>query len=226
MCGRAYSTYTEEEIKYRYANKKKIKVPDLSPNFNFCPTQTALVLTGEPEQLEFNLFHWGYIPPWEPEFKTKLSTINAKSETIFESRLYKSAVMKRRCIVPLSGFIEWKRTEDKKRPYAIHLKDEPIMSVAGIWTTWREGTKEEKHSFAILTTSANSMMEKIHDRMPVILDAKQEQIWMDPELQDEKKLTQLFKPCPSKWLTSYEISTLVNSPRNNHEDVLKPVASG
>jgi putative SOS response-associated peptidase YedK len=115
----------------------------------------------------------GLIPEWSPEFSTKLSTINAKSETIFESKLYKKAIVQRRCLVPVSGFFEWKREGTSKRPFKIYLKDAPIMSLAGIWTAWRAGSLEEQRSLSILTTAANDFMSQIHNRMPVILEPKQ-----------------------------------------------------
>lgn len=227
MCGRAYETFTEEELAMRYLNRKASqipKIPALSPNYNFCPTQNAPVVRQVDGERQVDLFHWQLIPPWEPEFKTRLSTINAKSETIFESRLYKGIVTKRRCIVPLSGFFEWKRDGEKKRPFAIHLKNEPIMSVAGIWSSWQHGDKPERHSFSILTTEANDFMKKIHDRMPVILAPKDEDAWLDPEIHEPAELMRLMKPCPSSWLASFEVSTMVNSPRNNRPEVLRPVA--
>jgi putative SOS response-associated peptidase YedK len=221
MCGRAYKTYTDEELFLRYLNKRRVKLPSFKPNYNIAPTQDVLVLRNVDGDKQFDLFHWGLIPVWEKEFKTKLSTINAKSETVFESKLYKGPVTKHRCIVPLSGFIEWKREGESKRPFAIHLKDEPIMSVAGIWSTW--GSEEtQRHSFSILTTSANEFMEKIHDRMPVILSPKDEDAYLDPT-QKPESIAKLLKPCPKSWLTAHEISTLINSPRNNRPEVLEPI---
>lgn len=222
MCGRAYSTFTEEELALRYLNKKPRKLPELAPNYNFSPTQTAPVIRADDDgNRSIELFHWQFIPPWEPEFKTKLSTINAKSETVFESRLYKGAVLRHRCIVPLSGFFEWKRAGDKKQPFAVHLKAEPIMSVAGIFSVWRPKDGPARYSFALMTTQANGFMKKIHDRMPVILDQKAEEAWLDSELQDEDKIKRLLKPCPDKWLTAHEVSTMVNSPRNNRPECIK-----
>jgi putative SOS response-associated peptidase YedK len=116
--------------------------------------------------------HWQLIPAYEPTFKTKLSTINAKSETVFQSALYRDLVVRRRCIVPLSGFFEWKRDGGQKRPFRIHLKDEPIMSVTGIWDTWRQGTQDERSSFSILTTAANSFMSDSVEVSPLVNSAK------------------------------------------------------
>src|SRR4030095_5106037 len=120
------------------------------------------------------------------------------------------------------GFFEWKRAGRIKRPFKIFLRDEPIMSVAGIWDTWRPGSPEQRDSFSILTTAANEFMSEIHNRMPVVLDRSSEAAWLDPALRDREVLEKLLRPCPSSWLDAVEISTLVNSTKNNSADVLKP----
>jgi putative SOS response-associated peptidase YedK len=97
------------------------------------------------------------------------------------------------------------------------------MSMAGIWTAWRAGSPEERRSFSIMTTSAKDFMAKIHDRMPVILDAKQFDEWLDPEVHEVDQIKAMLKPCPPKWLESVEVSTLVNSPKNNRAEVLEPL---
>jgi putative SOS response-associated peptidase YedK len=166
---------------------------------------------------------WGLIPEWSPEFKMKFSTINARSEGVFESRLYKKPILQRRCIIPVSGFFEWKKEDSAKRPFKIFMKEWPILPLAGIWTSWRAETPEEQRSFSIMTTAANSFMQKIHDRMPVILDKKQCEEWLDPEVQEPEAIGAMLKPCPAKWLDSIEVSTLVNSTKNNRAEVLEPL---
>jgi putative SOS response-associated peptidase YedK len=223
MCGRAYSTYTDDEISFLYLNRRPLKFGPLKPNYNMSPTHNVPTLRITEGVREFDNMRWGLIPEWSPEFSTKLSTINAKSETIFESKLYKKAIVQRRCLVPVSGFFEWKREGTNKRPFKIYLKDSPIMSLAGIWTAWRAGSVEEQRSFSILTTAANDFMSQIHDRMPVILDPKQFDEWLDPEVREAEQINSMLKPCPPEWLQSVEVSTLVNSPRNNRTEVLEPL---
>jgi putative SOS response-associated peptidase YedK len=166
--------------------------------------------------------YWQLIPFWEPQFKTKLSTINARSETIFDSELFGGIVVRQRCIVPISGFYEWKRDGKNKRPFKIHLANEPIMSVAGVWEIWQPGKPDERSSFSIVTTSANSLMAEIHDRMPVILARKDEDKWLDPEVHEPELLRPLLKPCPNSWLVKAEVSPLVNSSKNNSAELLVP----
>ena|SRR5437667_6481613 len=114
MCGRAYETYTDEELYFRYLGKPPLTLLHLSPIYNLCPGLNSPVLRWVNGERQFDRMHWQLIPDWEPAFKTKLSTINAKSETLFSSRLYRDLILRRRCIVPLSGFFEWKKERQGK----------------------------------------------------------------------------------------------------------------
>jgi putative SOS response-associated peptidase YedK len=221
MCGRAYETYSDEELYFRYLETRPGKLLGLTPVYNLCPTQTSPVLRVVAGHAQFDIMRWQLVPRTEPAFTTKLSTINARGESVFSSPLYRDLVVRQRCIVPLSGFYEWKRG-DRSRPFRIQLKDEMIMSVAGVWDTWRPGTPEARQSFSILTTSANDLMSEIHDRMPVILSRSDEQAWLDPEHNNRRTLQALLKPCASSWLDVREVSTLVNSVKNNSPELLDP----
>jgi putative SOS response-associated peptidase YedK len=195
---------------------------DFTPIYNLCPTQTTAVLRVVDGERRFDDMRWQLVPDWEPVFNTKLSTINAKSETVFNSRLFGDLVLRQRCVIPLSGFFEWKDGGNSKRPFKIHPRDNALMSVAGIWDTWRPGTPHQRHSFTILTTASNPLMLNIRDRMPVILDGAALAEWIDPEMQEQKILEELLRPCPEEWLTAIEISPLVNSVKNNTPEVLRP----
>jgi len=222
VCGRAYQTYSDEELYFRYLSQRPITTWSLLPIYNLCPTHDSPVVRVDSGRRKIELMRWQFVPSTEPAFNTKLSTINARSESVFETRLYRDVVIRQRCLVPLSGFYEWKRAGDSKRPFKIHLRDEPIMSVAGIWETWRPGSPHERRSFSILTTSANEFMKDIHDRMPVILGRDVENEWLNPEVGERERLEKLLKPCPSSWLTAVEVSPLVNSSKNNSAEVLRP----
>ncbi|MFI5304086.1 MAG: SOS response-associated peptidase [Nitrospiria bacterium] len=226
MCGRTYKTYTDEELLYRYLNGKSIDLPEIIANYNMAPTQETLILIVKDGERQFNLMRWGLVPFWAKDVKSadRYSMINAKAEEITEKRSFKAAFEKRRCIIPMSGFFEWKKEGTaRKKPYCIRLKNEPIMSLAGIWEHWKskEGTQSVT-SYAIITTDANEAMQTIHKRMPLILDRNDEALWLDPENTDSVDLKKLLKPCPSDWMDFYPISTMVNSPKNNRPEILQP----
>ena len=225
MCGRVYQTYTDEELYFQYLNKRPLVPLQFTPVYNLCPTQNSPVLLLVNSDRAIDEMRWQLVPSREPVFNTKLSTINARSETVFDSPLFRDLINGHRCIVPISGFYEWKTEGQRKRPFKIHLQNNAIMSLAGIWDTWRPGTALERRSFSILTTTANPFMREIHDRMPVILDQNVIEDWLNPELHERKDLQELMKPCPDEWLSKAEVSKLVNSPKNNSPEVLEPAVT-
>src|SRR5262249_35308296 len=129
MCGRAYKTYTEEELYFQYLSRRGLHLIDFTPVYNLCPTQNTVVLRTVDGEHHFEEMRWQLVPNHEPAFTTKLSTINAKSETVFESRLFGELVLRQRCVVPLSGFFEWKIDGQRKRPFKIHLQNDSMMSL-------------------------------------------------------------------------------------------------
>jgi putative SOS response-associated peptidase YedK len=217
-----YEVYTEQELQGRYLSEPPFLPLALQPVYNLCPTQDSPVLRVVDGTRRIERMRWQLVPATEPIFNTKLSTINARSETVFKSRLYRDVIIRQRCLVPISGFFEWKTRGDRKNPFRIYLRYEPIMSVAGIWETWHAGKPDERRSFSILTTAANEFMRDIHNRMPVIIGRTDEDAWLDPENTKKESLQLLLKPCPSLWLTAVEVSALVNSPKNNGPEVLQP----
>jgi putative SOS response-associated peptidase YedK len=225
MCGRAYETYSDEELYIRYLGKNPEYALARTPVYNLCPTQSSPIVRRVEGQRRLDMMRWQLVPKTEPEFSTRLFTINARSESVFDSPLFRDLVTRQRCIVPLSGFFEWKTSGARKTPFKVYFPDEPIMSVAGIWDTWHGGTPNEQHSFSILTTSANDFMKSIHDRMPVILNRDDEDAWLDERIHDRRTLQAFLKSCPSSWMNAVEVSTLVNSSKNNSPAVLEP-ASG
>lgn len=227
MCGRASTTFSSQELAIRYLNRKPLIIPDLRPNYNLCPTQNTIVLRVVENERKFDSFRFGLIPFWAKEIAStsRYSLINAKAEEITEKRSYKGAFEKRRTIIPLSSFFEWQKAEKgPKKPFCIRLKNDPIMSVAGVWEHWKSKDEtEEVFSFSMITTEANEFMKPIHHRMPVLLDRSDEERWLDPEYTDVKELQKFLKPCPSEWMEAYEVSPAVNSPKNNNPEILQPV---
>ena len=230
MCGRASTTFTDAELVMRYLSGRPLHLPDLRPNYNLAPSQKTVVLRITDGERAFSAMRWGLVPTWAKSIQdaSRYSLINAKSEEITEKRSYKGAFDKRRAICPVTSFFEWqKRGAGPKAPYCIRLKNEPIMSLAGIWEHWKsKESAEEVYSFAIITTNANELMGTIHNRMPVLLDQADEENWLDPENTNIKELQKLLKPCPFDWLEAYEVSTLVNSPTHNRPEILQPVHTG
>lgn len=178
---------------------------------------------------------WGLRPAWmdkpapaksgaaKPDApKPALAPINARSETVATRPMFRQAFRHRRCIVPVSGFYEWKKAGDRKIPQYIRLRGEPIMGLAGLWEprhTHGDTASSSSATFTILTTRANEFMAPIHDRMPVILDPAMFEDWLTADEPDQR----VFEPFSSDRMTAHAVSTRVNSPRNNDPSLVRPV---
>lgn len=219
MCGR-YSFAPDLKIVNEHYDIS-VNDGDLTPNYNCAPSQLLPVITND-KSISFNFFRWGLIPFWAKDISIGNKLINARSETILEKPSFRNAFRQRRCLVPADAFYEWKQEVKEKIPYRIFLKNQNIFSMAGIWEKCKLPNGETIFSFAIITTQPNTLMTKIHNRMPVILDKKGEDLWINNT--DEKELTNLLKPFPAEQMTAYRISNLVNSPRNNSPKIIEPIA--
>lgn len=187
--------------------------------YNLAPSQTAPIITrNSPKKVQ--MMQFGLIPFWAKENKGYV--INARSETIFEKTMFKKSVIERRCLVPASFFFEWQRKPDIKIPYAIKVTNEDVFAFAGIYNeTEIEGKKIL--SFAIITTSPNSLMKPIHDRMPVILTQEEEDEWLDPDMIEPERIEKFLDPFPSEKMKAWKIGSLVNKPQNDFKEILKPI---
>lgn len=190
--------------------------------YNGAPSQDFWVIRRHPETGEYHSDRliWGLIPHWVKEANGGRKPINAKSETVAKLASFRSAYAKRRCIVPIDNFFEWRKTMPPKQPFAIGMKDGSPFGLAAIWENWQHPDSGEwVRTFCILTCPANEMIAAIHDRMPVILAPESYERWLSPI---EPELSDLLVPYPSELMKMWPISTRVNSPRNNTPDILNP----
>jgi putative SOS response-associated peptidase YedK len=143
--------------------------------------------------------------------------INARAETVAEKPAFRSAFRQRRCLVLADGFYEWQQQEPKKpkQPFYFRLSNGQPFAFAGLWEHWENGNGEEIESCTLLTTEPNELMKSIHNRMPVILDPKHYDLWLDPEVKKSELLQPLLHPYPAEEMTAYPVSTAVNKPSND-----------
>jgi len=217
MCGRYSFILEDEMIRERFGVTVRSAI--YKARYNCAPTQKLAVISNE-NPGELSLYRWGLIPSWAKDISIGNKLINAKSETILEKPAFKNSFRSKRCLVLSDGFYEWKKGI-VKTPFRITRRDGSAFAMAGIWDRWINPEGEEIRSFAILTTRPNSLMEKIHDRMPVILDRETEKKWI--ENSSPENLVTLLKPCAASSLIAYPVSMLVNSPRNDSKEILVPV---
>ena len=188
------------------------------PRYNISPAQRVLVFReNDAGQRTMQDLLWGFVPHWAKD--TKSGFINARAETVAEKPAYKHAFLHRRCLVPADGFYEWAQAAGGKQPYYFTMKDERPFAFAGIWSTWNKGP-EPVHSCAIITTNANSVVEPMHDRMPVILKPQDYDAWLDPHNEHEPGLLKLLAPYEAAEMTARRVTRLVNSPKNDVPDCI------
>jgi len=222
MCGR----YTLESDMSFLQLRFKFVTSDLDykPRYNIAPTQDVLTVTNDGDR-HGQFMRWGLVPFWAKDLKIGYRMINAKSETLAERSAFRNAFKKRRCLVLADGFFEWRKDGKEKIPTYIFLKSREPFAFAGLWETWKSPEDEIIPSCTIVTTEPNSFMEPIHNRMPAILSEEAEALWLDPLTEDPTVLQQLLVPSPPELMDSYEVSTLVNTPKNQGKEIIEPVGA-
>lgn len=216
MCGRLTQYFTWSELVELYGLTQPAL--NLDPRYNVAPTTQVLTIRGERAKRFARPMRWGLIPPWWKE-GTLAPLHNARADGVASKPSFRAAFKARRCIVPASGFYEWKTEGKAKRPHYITMAAGGIMSFAGIWEM-REVEGEEVYSCSIVTTEPNAVMEPIHDRMPVILGKYDFDAWLTGRAGEE-----LLKPCPGDWLKAVEVSSYVSNSRNQGEACIAPIGA-
>jgi len=186
-----------------------------------CRAQRLVSSSG---QRSLDLLRWGLIPHWAKDIKVGFANINAKAEGIETRRAFRDAFERRRCLVPVDNFYEWKKTATGKQPYAIALADRGIMALAGVWENWKSSAEEWVRSFAIVTTEPNELCAQLHNRMPVVLAPETWPVWLGEEPADEAQLKSLLVPYPSDGMIAWSVSQRVGSVKNNDPSLVEPIA--
>jgi putative SOS response-associated peptidase YedK len=216
MCGRYSQRQSAEIIAQAF---QVDNVPPLKPRYNIAPTQsvpTILQLSTSTNR-QLKMLHWGLIPSWAKDSKMGSKLINARAETVAEKPSFRSAFRQRRCLVLADGFYEWQQQEDKqKQPFYFRMSDEHPFAFAGLWEHWEDkDTGKTIESCTLLTTEPNELMQSVHNRMPVILEPKNYDIWLDPEVKNPELLQPFLHPYPAEEMTSFPVSKAVNKPSND-----------
>jgi putative SOS response-associated peptidase YedK len=221
MCGRYTQTIDVETLQRRFGfNSGGVT---LEPRYNLAPGQEAPVVIGEGTRI-LKLMRWGLVPYWAKEASIGYKMINARAETLMQKPSFKKSFRERRCLVLADGFYEWRKLKGKRTgvPMRFTLKSREPFAFAGLWDAWKKPDGDILLSFTIITTEANELLRPIHDRMPVILRPRDEDKWLDPDLKNVDHLIPLLLPYPSDMMEGYEVSTLVNSPKNDVPECIMP----
>jgi putative SOS response-associated peptidase YedK len=214
MCGRFSLSSSPEELARRFGLEE---TPVLAARFNVAPGQDVATVSVESGGGRRALVprRWGLIPSWARDPRIGNRLINARSESAAEKRAFRAAFERRRCLVPADGFYEWAGVGAARRPHHITAADGLPFGIAGLWEQWIGPGGEVIDSCTLLTTAANACMERLHDRMPVILDPGQFEAWLDPRRREPTALQPLLRPYPGA-MTARPVSGWVNDTR--HDD--------
>jgi putative SOS response-associated peptidase YedK len=216
MCGR-FTLRNPERI--RISDFDYYDLNNLIPRYNIAPSQEVLTVVERASTREARLVQWGLVPSWSSEAK---GIINARVETIDEKPSFKESFERRRCLIPADGFYEWERNGKISQPYYFQMKDKAPFAFAGIWDRWRrEG--QSITTCAIITTTANELLAKIHTRMPVILRPETYDLWLN-EQSRATDLKELLVPFPADQMMSHAVSYEVNDAKVDHEGLTGEVA--
>ena len=194
------------------------------PRYNIAPSQDIAVVRLQEGQRRLVPLRWGLLPFWADDPKIDYRTINARSETVHKAPSFRAAFRSRRCLIPASGFYEWQKLQDGKQPYYIFRTDNKPMAFAGLWEHWENKEGEQIiESCTILTTEASEPVSALHNRMPVILEPGDFDLWLDPTQHDLAKLQTLLHPAAPEVLSMYPVSKYVNKAGNEGHECIEPV---
>jgi putative SOS response-associated peptidase YedK len=223
MCGR-----------YRLSRRKQILEEQLaavsddadwSPRYNIAPTQFVPVVrqSRRTANRELSLIRWGLVPSWAKDSSKAASMINARSETVASRPAFSDALRSRRCLIPADAFYEWQKVGKTKRPYCFEVNRGELFSFAGLWDTWTGPSGRTLEMCTILTTTANALTGPIHDRMPVILDPRCYDQWLDPLATDTAVISDFLRPFEARLMSCFPVSSRVNRTVNDDPECSAPV---
>ena len=254
MCGRFVTASSPALIADRFAVDEidESVGAETKPDYNVAPRRDVMVVREREDQRVLSRLRWGLVPSWAKDVKIGDRMINARAETVATKPSYRRAFAKKRCLIPVDGFYEWKAgtpvagqvgqagelgVKPKKQPFFIHRCDGEPMAFAGLWEVWKVPDEEAAElggprlgdadgwlrTCVIVTTTPNSVMEPIHNRMPVILPESAWEQWLDPNEHDVDALSKLLVPAPPELFEAYPVSTNVNNARNNRPELAQAI---
>ena len=222
MCGRIVLTAAPHALAETFFLDQ---VPEVEPRFNICPGQEVGAVLVHPDSAgrRFRILQWGLVPPGggRPDMGPRL--VNARSETVAQKRSFANSFATRRCLIPVTGFYEWKKMGTARQPYLFRRKDSGLFALAGLWASWEYPGSKTRKSCTILTTSANSLMRPIHHRMPVILPRDDWKFWLDLPGDKADLLLAMLQPAPADELLAHPVSRRVNRSDFDGPECLEPV---
>ncbi len=224
MCGRFTLTAPDQiALRFDVVEDERDDAQRRNPAYNIAPSQDITVIVEPVEGRLLRSMSWGFRPTWTSVATSRPAPINARAETLLERPLFRGAITRGRCVIPADGFYEWQSMPGRKtkQPVYIRRDDRALFGLAGFYSVGKDGTA----SCAIITTEPNTLVARIHDRMPVILDPAVEARWLDSMLTDPLAVLDCLRPCPADLLVAYPVSPCVSSPRADGPSLIEPLTA-
>ena len=223
MCGR-YQIVTDAQALYdAFEVEAELSGAPLM-RYNVAPATDQLVILSEGGRRVARWHHWGLIPHWAKDRAIGYKTINARGESVATKPAFRAALRQRRCLVPATGFYEWKVEHGGKQPYLIGLRGGGLIAFAGLWERWA-APEGEVRSFSIITTEPNELMARIHDRMPAIVSREHHACWLAPALQDPAEIQTMIASYPAGEMQALPVGRQINNSRNQGPELIQPAGA-
>jgi putative SOS response-associated peptidase YedK len=168
-------------------------------------------------------FRWGLLPQWAKDIKVGYTMINARAETLTEKPAYRNLIVQNRIAVISDGFYEWKQEKDGKQPFRFQLKSKSLFGFAGLYSEWKDNEGKIIPTCTIITSKPNSLIEDVHDRMPIILNRSGLDVWLDPAVKDKELILSLLKPYPASKMIKYPVSRAVGKVSNVDPELINEI---
>ena len=222
MCGRYRLTRSQRQLQEHFDAYGEVEV---SPRYNIAPSQPVVTIRQDAAKPVRRLatMRWGLIPSWAKDTSMAFKTINARAETVATTPSFRDPFKSQRCLIPADGFYEWQRNGKTKQPYCFEVNDGELFAFAGLWDRWRGSQGDVIESCTIVTTTPNSLLADVHDRMPVILNPDDYDLWLDPGFRDLASVSEMLRPFDAGLMRRYPVSTRVNRVLNDDADCAKPL---
>lgn len=222
MCGRFTQERPASELAEIFAAEPLVDDP--GARFNVAPTDDALVVVQREERRAITAYRWGLVPHWSTDLKGGARMFNARAETLTTSPAFRAAFQRRRCLVPVDSFYEWKREGSVRQPYRVVREDGRPLALAGLWAGWKDPETDLVHrTFTIVTSAPNDAIADLHDRMPVIVPEDGWARWLDTEASDPSELLAMLEPSDDVAVRIHLVSRAVNDVRNDGPDLIRPL---
>jgi putative SOS response-associated peptidase YedK len=223
VCNRYRLTHSKQYLAERF--EAADDAIEERPRYNIAPTQPVLTVRKEQGKKvrHFTTMRWGLIPSWAKDMSIGTQTLNARSESVTTKPAFRDPILRKRCLIPADGFYEWRKMGSVKQPYCFEVGEGEVFALAGLWDEWKSPEGQTIESCTILTTTPNSLVAEMHDRMPVIVSPDKYDLWLDPDVNAFDAIRDILKPYDATLMRLYPVNRKLNNSNNDGPESAAPI---